>query len=123
LLVALYALCLVTPTAVIAAFDAASAHCITDKNHGQADHPASHEMGQDHHGNDGSNHPSDSGDGEKGQAGKCCGVFCVSAISPAGEGWDWRHPPAAHVASLFVASLSGQDSDRIDRPPRFLLSL
>ncbi len=58
-----------------------------------------------------------------GQTGKCCGLFCVSAISPTVNEFAWRHPPAVHLAPLFVASLTGQDSDRIDRPPRFLLSL
>ncbi|MDP2409580.1 MAG: hypothetical protein Q8M26_04755 [Pseudolabrys sp.] len=124
LLVALYALCLITPTAVLALDSLpAAAHCLTEKNHGQSDHHANHDTGESHHGSAGSSHHSNSGDDEKNQTGKCCGLFCISAIATSVDVFGWRHPPTTHVPSLFVESLSGQDTDRIDRPPRSLLSL
>ena len=124
LLVALYALCLVIPTAVMALdVSPAAAHCLTDNSHGQSNHHASHGTGESHHGSDGSSHHSDGGDHEKSQTGKCCGLFCVSSMVTDIDFVACQHPPALHVASLFVESLSGQDSDRIDRPPRFLPSL
>jgi hypothetical protein len=128
LLVALYALCLVAPTAVIALnASPAAAHCLTDSNHGrsqgQSDRHAGHDMGENHNSSDGSNHHSNAAGDEKGQPGQCCGLFCVSAMVTGVDFIAWQHPPVTHIASLFVESLSGQDSDRIDRPPRSLLSL
>ncbi len=124
LLVALYALCLVTPTAVMA-LDAspAVAHCLIEESHGQSNYHASHNTGENHHGIDESSQHSDAGGDEKSQTGKCCGLFCVSAMVTGIDFVAWQHPPAIQVASLFVESLGGQNSDRIDRPPRFLLSL
>jgi len=101
----------------------AAAHCLTEKSHGQSNHHAGLVTDESHHGSDGSSHHSNAGDDEKSQAGKCCGLFCVSAMVTGVDFVAWQHPPAMHVASLFVESLSGQNSDRIDRPPRSLLSL
>jgi hypothetical protein len=114
LLVVLYALCLVAPTAVLA-FSAAAAHCLTDDHHG---------VGTSHVHEDGSSHRhSGTGHDEKGQADKCCGLFCVSAMVTSVEFFAWQHPPAAHFASFHTGILSGRGDDRIDRPPRSLLSL
>jgi hypothetical protein len=116
LLVAIYALCLLAPTAAMAFNPSpATAHCLTDDRHGMtAEH--AHEDGTSHR-------HSDSGDDEKGQAGKCCGLFCVSAMAASVDFFAWRHPPASHIASLHTETLSGLGDDRIDRPPRSLLSL
>ena len=118
LLVALYALCLVTPTAALA-FSAspAAAHCLTDdSNHG---------VGSKHvHADETSHRHSNTGDDEKGQTGNCCGLFCLSVIAPPVVDLVARQlPPATHLPSLFMESLSGRGSDRIDRPPRSLLPL
>jgi hypothetical protein len=116
LLVVLYALCLAAPTAFLAFSDgSAPAHCLTDDHHG---------IGTNHVHQDGSSHHhSSTGDDDRGQPGKCCGLFCLSALAPADDFAARQHPPVAHPTSLFAASLSGRTSDRIDRPPRSLLSL
>jgi hypothetical protein len=116
LLVVLYALCLVSPTAVLAfSADPAPAHCLTEDHHGIA-------AGHTH--DDGSTHRhSDTGDDDRSPPGKCCGLFCLSALTPAIDFIANRHPPVTHLAPFFAANLSGRGSDRIDRPPRSLLPL
>jgi hypothetical protein len=114
LLVAAYSLCLIMPTAVLALSDTpGAAHCLTDDHHGIATFHV-HQDGSSHH------HDSNGGDEPPG---KCCGLFCLSAVSPdvvlIGE-------PQVHAAAVIVsltARMAGRRSDRIDRPPRSPLSL
>ena len=114
LLVALYALCVVTPVAALAASDGAmAAHCLSE---GHRDMAA-------HHG-DGAGHPhSLPGDDDRATPAKCCGLFGVSAIAPSFNVVATPMARATDVAMPPAASLFGRSSDRIDRPPRFLLSL
>jgi len=115
LLVVLYALCLVSPTAVLA-FSQASvpAHCFTGDEYG---------IGTVHVHEDGLSHHHSGTDVDHGQPGKCCGLFSVSAIAPAIDFVVRQHPPVLQRPSLVAQSLSGRGADRIDRPPRSLLSL
>lgn len=111
LLVALYALCLVTPTAVMAAGKGAiPAHCLTDDHHAAGAIHA-HQDGSSHHH---SGSKEDDGDHD----GKCCGLFSVSAIAPELGIIVTPRGPAAQQPSLTVDDLTGRGSDRIDRPPR-----
>ncbi len=116
LLVALYAFCLAAPTAVLAFSDGSvPAHCLTD------DHQ---EIGSNHVHEDGSSHHhSGTGDDDHGQPAKCCGLFSVSGIAPTIDFAVGQQPLVSHLAPRYAKSLTGCGSDRIDRPPRFLLSL
>ena len=114
LLVVAYALCLAAPTAVLALSGApAAAHCLTDDHHGLAASHV-HEHGAPHH------HDGNGGDDPPG---KCCGLFCLNALSPDTL---FIVSPPAHWAAVIVArpqAMSGRGTDRIDRPPRSLPSL
>lgn len=116
LLVALYALCLVTPTAVMAVGQGAiPAHCLTDDHH-IAGAVHMHQDGSTHHH---SGSKQDDGD----HAGKCCGLFSVSAIAPDLDIVVAPREPAPQQPSLTANDLTGRGSDRIDRPPRSRPSL
>src|SRR5450759_462342 len=114
LLVALYTLCVVGPAAAIAFGDSeTAAHCLTD------DHL---ETAKVHVHHDGSSHQHSLPDDDHGQPGKCCGLFAPSAIAPAIDFVAGPHSHGLHLASVITSALSGRGSDRIDRPPRSLLS-
>lgn len=109
LLVVLYALCLTAPTAVLAFSNASEpAPCLTDDHHG---------LGTIHVHQDGSSHRHQN-NGDHGQAGKCCGLFCLSAIAPDVGFIAGPQPLVAAIASRFATAMTGRGSDRIDRPPR-----
>lgn len=111
LLAVLYALCLATPTAVMAFSPAAiPAHCLTD-DHQDAGVMHVHQDGSAHHHSDGKN---DDGD----HASKCCGLFSVSAIAPDIAILPAPHRFASRQPVLVADSRTGRGSDRIDRPPR-----
>ena len=119
-LAALYALCCVAPPVALAfTSGAVAAHCLTDDHHGMN---LQHEHGSTHiHDHGGS--PSKSSDQDKGKAGNCCGLFCVTAgaipLAPA-----LTEPNHATPMDVVLDSaLDGRATDRIDRPPRSLLSL
>jgi hypothetical protein len=115
LLVVAYALCLAAPTAVLALSGTlAAAHCLTDDRHGMAPAGHVHEHGSPHH---------HDGKGDDDPPGKCCGLFCLSALSP---DTGFIVSPPVHWAAVIVArpeAMSGRGTDRIDRPPRSLPSL
>ena len=114
LLVALYALCVAMQTAALAASDGPlAAHCLSN---GHNDTVA-------HLGDAGGHQHSLPGDADQGTLAKCCGLFGASAIAPS---FDPVAMPMAHTTDVAMppsANLFGRSSDRIDRPPRFLLSL
>jgi len=116
LLVVLYALSLAGPTTVLAiGQNGEPAQCQTERHHGAV-------TTHDHQ--DGSNeHRSDTGGGDHNQTSKCCGLFLVSGIAPDVDFVSWQHPPVARLGLLSANDLSGQDSNRIDRPPRPLQSI
>jgi len=114
LLVALYALCVVTPPAALAASGGTmDVHCLSN---GQHDAAAPH--------GDGDSHPhSIPGDHDHGALAKCCGLFGVSALVPAFDAIVVHLARASDVAPPPAENLLGRNSERIDRPPRSLLSL
>ncbi len=116
LTVALYTLCLLTPTAVMAFGQATiPAHCLSDDRVGIAAAHVHHDGTAHHH----SSGKTDDGDRD----GKCCGLFGVSAIAPAEGPVVAPLDPASQPPPLAVNGLNGRGSDRIDRPPRPSLSL
>ncbi len=116
LLVALYALCLGAPTAVMAFGQGGiPAHCLTDdqQNAGMAH---VHQDATTHHHSDGK-------DGGGDHAIKCCGLFSASAITPDIVILSPKRQPAARLPALAADIRTGRGFDRIDRPPRPHLSL
>ncbi|MSO66354.1 MAG: hypothetical protein EXQ82_00765 [Pseudolabrys sp.] len=105
-----------TPAAALTFTDAiTAAHCLTD------DH---HQASQAHVHQDGSSHRHSSTGGEdQGQPAKCCGLFGVNAIAPAFDVFALEPMLASGTVAAASESLFGRSSDRIDRPPRSLLSL
>lgn len=131
---ALFALCLLAPVAAFALSDsAAAAHCLTlaeapkaeSESHGHphgdidhADHAAMTHEAVDH------GALASSGGDDHALPGKCCGLFCVSALAPPVFGVAAMHlVVASEVAMPTATSLLGRSSNRIDRPPRVLPSL
>ncbi len=115
LLVALYALCLVAPTAAMAVgHGSIPEHCLAGDHDTGVAHV--HHEGLAHHHSGGKAHDSDHDN-------NCCGLFGVTAIAP--EMGSFAIPPASasKQPSLIVANLTGRGSDRIDRPPRSPQSL
>jgi hypothetical protein len=115
ILVALYGLCVASPvTALALNHSSTPAQSLSDDHHGIGNH---HEDGTGHQ------HPG-LGDGDYDEPGTCCGLFCLSAIAPAAfDAVGVRLLLAADVAMPVAENLLGYGSNRIDRPPRFLLSL
>lgn len=135
LVVALYALTLVAPTAAFAVSSSiAAAHCLTViADHHRSAAPQSHD---DH---DGHGHatmaqamahedanqaaPAAGGSGPMVPS-DCCGLFCVSAVTPVVFGViDAQLFALSQVAIPAAVSLAGYDSGRIDRPPRNLSAI
>ncbi len=115
MLAVLYALCIVGPTAAIASRDdAAAVRCLTD-GHLETVKSYVHQ--------DGATHRHSAPDDDLGQPSTCCGLFSVNAVAPAIDFVVERQFYSPHVASFFGNLLFGRGSDRIDRPPRSLLSL
>ena len=116
ILVALYALCLLAPTAAVAFNDSSQpSHCVIAANKHQSLGEVSihHDDGMDE---GKASHDSN----DHGVPGKCCGLFCVSAITLSFELVIGPAPQASGTATLTVEDLFGRSSGRIDRPPRVL---
>jgi hypothetical protein len=127
---ALYALCIIAPSAAMALGPGDhAAHCFTDEQLGlthvhRADvghaHAAGHVKvhvhadGATHH-HDGPHHPATSGNGSDPAA--CCGLFGLTAmtVDPQLD----LGAPSRHWSILPVSfdKLTGRGSDRINRPP------
>lgn len=128
----LFALCLLSPVAAFA-FSDAPAHCLTL---GEAPQAASHKHG-DHHGigahaeqaamahvHMDHGMQAKAGGSDAAVPAKCCGLFCVGAMTPPQLGVGEMRPIATtEVALPVTASLLGRTTGGIDRPPRSLLSL
>jgi len=135
-LAALYAFCVLLPTAALALTQAA-AHCLTGSNGAshvhrtveKAPEPHSHANATQHdHGHDAASQAhgktndeisNETGDntGDKSHGGNCCGLFCVSAIAH-----DNALSPAVVLAAAkdspaLADALVGHAPDRINRPP------
>ncbi|RDV04089.1 hypothetical protein [Undibacter mobilis] len=129
--VALYALTLVAPTAAFAASSsAAAAHCLTvmtDHHRSAASQSHDHHDGRDHAtmAHEDANHAAPASDGNDQTApADCCGLFCVSAVTPVVFGvLDAQFFALSQVALPTATSLLGHGSGRIDRPPRNLAAI
>lgn len=121
-LVVLYAMCLLAPAAAFAFGDTVkAAHCLTVENHGLGSHADSHNAHVQH---DAIAHQhSDNGDEQRGPTGKCCGLFCLSALAPATDLPLAQAPLPALVPLLTADGILGHGPDRLYRPPDTLLSL
>ena len=115
LLVVLYAICLLAPSAVFALADGPrESHCLTQANHGLAtthfDHGgATHE------------HPQKSDD-DKGQLNHCCGLFCLAALAPTIDLAIGQSPVGSSLVATLEDSIAHGAPARLDRPPISLLS-
>ncbi|MBI1203720.1 MAG: hypothetical protein GC182_14555 [Rhodopseudomonas sp.] len=94
---------------------ATPAHCLTETTQ-------TFGSGHVHHNKADRDHP-DTGDIDHDHASKCCGLFAVNGVMPNLDLIVERRPPESQIPRLFAADLAGQDTDRIDRPPRSLPSL
>ena len=123
LVVALYALCVMLPTAAVAASRSPVAeHCLGEHRHiAAADHEHAVAAGHAHH-EHGAAHEEPTGQ-DRGQSEKCCGLFGVIALAPDFQVVSIRLTQSSDLVVAHVASLLGSRGDRIDRPPRDLLSL
>ena len=111
IMVALYALSLGTPTAVMAFSQGGiPAHCLTDEPQSAGIFHV-HQDGTPHH-HSGGKH--DDGD----HAIKCCGLFSVSAIAPDVVVLPVPRRLNNHHLTPLAGDPTGCGSDRIDRPPR-----
>ena len=113
---AFYLLALAAPAvAVTVSVDPSRAHCLDEiqflaSHHHSADHA-------DHH------HQSPPADPPQDQGQNCCGLFGVMAIAP---NFAITSVPMVVASSITITRseyLFGRGFDRIDRPPRSLLSL
>jgi hypothetical protein len=126
-LAALYAFCVLLPSAALAVTHVA-AHCLTGSSglshvHRIADKApdrhaaAAHADDADHdHSHDGAPHPHDKS-GDKSQGGNCCGLFCVSAITQNSAFSPAIAFAAAKDSPALADALVGHEPDRINRPP------
>lgn len=116
-LAALYVLALAAPVTTIA-FSAGAplVHCLTETLGISTphDHAATAQAGHHHAGLP---------DHDHGQSEKCCGLFGVTALAPSYDVTDIPLAVASAIALPRPESLYGRGSERIDRPPRTILSL
>ena len=115
-----YAFCVISPTITLALTQSAAAsHCLTDDHH-HVPTSHKHDVSHPHHDIDATRQ---SGDHDKGKSENCCGLFCVTvgAIPFATSLVDSIYATEMNVVMDDV--LRGRPTDRIDRPPRPLLSL
>jgi hypothetical protein len=118
-LAVLYALCVIAPPLALTFSDGAvAAHCLTDDHHGM---DVRHVHGPVHLHDEGGS-PGKNSDHDKAKSDSCCGLFCVTAGAiPLVSGLI----EPAHAVTMDVVlddALGGRANDRIDRPPRSLLS-
>jgi hypothetical protein len=115
LLVVMYALCVVSPAAAFAFGNSATAaHCLTDDNHGLA---------KAHIHQDGISHEhSDAGNDGDGYPAKCCGLVCLSGITPTIDTTLGQVISASAVPLIVEEGILGRGPICLDRPPEFLLS-
>lgn len=115
ILVALYGLILVAPVAALAfSGEPQLVHCLVEAqsvtaHHAPAEHDDQHHSGVAHN--------------DHSQNEKCCGLFGVSAMAPSFDVFAIQLPMASSITFSLSESLFGRGFDRIDRPPRILLSL
>jgi hypothetical protein len=116
----LYACCVIAPAATLALSGGeASAHCF-DEPHG---HAGAHQYAQIHKHANGSVHAHDQGEApdhssdDKAQGGKCCGLFCVTALVSASVPELGKPALASTLFPAVDTGLASRGPDRINRPP------
>ena len=115
LLVVLYAVCLLAPSAAFALADAPrQAHCLTQADHGLAKAHFDHD-GARHE------HPQKTDD-DKSQLKNCCGLFCLTALTPAFDLAIGHSPVGSSLVAALEDAVARAAPDRLDRPPISLLS-
>jgi hypothetical protein len=122
LVVALYALCVMLPTATVAASHfPVPEHCLGEHHHGVSEHlhPAGEPAIHDHAGTS-QNEPIGH---DHGQSEKCCGLFGVTALAQDFQVVAVRLTQGSNLVVAPAESLLGSRGNRIDRPPRNFLSL
>ena len=130
-LAVLYLVCVLTPSAVFAFGDGTqAAHCLNDDHALHGAQPHKHTSPNAHVHADGTSHdhgqPGDAGKSdEKGAPsdGKCCGLFCVTALTANVALGHLPDLPRAASPTLIERYVIGQLPVRLDRPPNTPLSL
>ena len=118
LLVVLYAVCVLAPSAAFAFADAPrQAHCLTQADHGLAKAHVHHDGIEHEH----VQNPQKSDD-EKDQHKNCCGLFCLTALAPAIDLAIGQSPVGSEVVAALEAAVARGAPGRLDRPPIPLLS-
>jgi hypothetical protein len=113
LLVVLYAICLLAPSTAFALADAPrQAHCLTQADHGLAKAHAHHGGIEHEH----AQNPQKS-DNEKDQLKNCCGLFCLSALTPAIDLAIGQSPVGSALVATLEDAVAHAAPDRLDRPP------
>lgn len=121
LVIALYAACVMLPTAAVASTHApVSEHCLGEHHHSVAEHQHTADRTPHAHGVASHDEPADH---DHGRPEKCCGLFGVTALAPGFQVVAVGRTQSADMAMPRVTSLLGSSGGRIDRPPRTLLSL
>ena len=114
-LVVLYAICLLAPTAAFALSPSPrQAHCLTQADHGLAKAHVHHDVAEHEH-------PQKTDD-EKDQLKNCCGLFCLTALTPAIDLAIGQSPVGSAVVAALEAAAARGAPGRLDRPPISLLS-
>jgi hypothetical protein len=118
LLVVLYAGCLFVPSAAFALADAPrQAHCLTQANHGLAKAHVHHDGERHEH----SQNPRKSDD-QNNQLKNCCGLFCLTALTPAIDLAIGQFPVGSTLVATLEDVVARGAPGRLDRPPISLLS-
>jgi hypothetical protein len=115
LLVVLYAVCLLAPSAAFALADGPrQAHCLTQADHGLAKAHFDHDSAKHEH-------PQKSDD-EQGQLKNCCGLFCLTALTPLLDLTIGQSLVGSTLVATLEDAVARSEPRRLDRPPISLLS-
>jgi hypothetical protein len=121
-LAVLYSFCVLAPAAALAVADQeATAHCLTEPHghagaHHHAQHVHKHADGKAHVHDDAGTAADHSSD-DKAQTGKCCGLFCLTALATTNVPMFGKPAVTAAPLPAADAALAGRGPERISRPP------
>jgi hypothetical protein len=123
LVVLAYAFCVLAPSAALAFTDSPTAfHCLSELDAMSAPSPHesmghAHMDGANHHHDEGSAPDHRSGLGDKGHAGSCCGLFCVSALAHDPGLTFGISAPTSPALPAVVNGLAAHAPSPLHRPP------
>ncbi len=127
ILAVFYALCVVTPSLALAFADGpAAAHCLTDDHHGNKSKSLASvhdDAGAAPHSHSGQDASVADADDSSGKSGKCCGLFCTTALPAADFAPFGQSVHGSALALVVQDHLTGRGPDRLIRPPISPLSL